>query len=52
MKLGRQRFAELFALGLTYDQMSLILGVTKRALYKWRVELKKPRRKTGPRRLE
>jgi hypothetical protein len=45
----KQRYAELYALGWTYDQMAEALGVTARCLYKWRWVLKLPRRPRGPR---
>jgi len=49
VNLAKQKYAELYALGWTYDQMAGALKVTARCLYKWRRALKLPRRPRGPR---
>jgi len=44
---ARQEFAELYALGWTYESISKALEVTKRALFYWRREMHLPRRPRG-----
>lgn len=43
----KEKFGKLHALGWTYTEIAEALGVTKRALYNWRRELKLPNRKRG-----
>jgi transposase-like protein len=45
----KEKFAKLHALGWSYKEIAAALGVTDRALYKWRKELKLPRRARGRR---
>jgi transposase-like protein len=49
MNLAKRKFAELHGLGWTYAEIAKVLGVTTRALFKWRKELGLPKRKRGRR---
>jgi hypothetical protein len=49
MNLAKRKFAELHGLGWTFSEISKALGMTTRALFKWRKELGLPERKRGRR---
>ncbi len=46
-KLHLQKFAEAYAMGLTYDQIAQSMGVNRTTLVRWRQELGLPQRKPG-----
>jgi len=48
----KEKFAKLHALGWSYKEIAAALDVTERALYKWRIELKVPRRQRGRPRIQ
>ena len=43
----REKFAELWAAGFTYTEISRALNIYRRTLFKWRIELGLPRRRPG-----
>jgi transposase-like protein len=47
----RSEFKRMWRRGLTYAEIARALGVTTRALYKWRVELRLANRIRGRRRM-
>lgn len=47
----RQKFAALWQTEMPYVDMAKALGVTKRCLFRWRVELKLPGRTRGRKRM-
>lgn len=47
----RSEFKRMWRGGLTYAEMARALGVTVRALYKWRVELRLANRARGRRKM-
>lgn len=49
MSSVRSEFKKMWRQGLTYAEMAMALGVTTRALYKWRVELRLANRIRGRR---
>jgi transposase-like protein len=49
MNPSKRKFAELHGLGWTYAEIAKALGVTTRALFKWRKELGLPKRIRGRR---
>jgi hypothetical protein len=49
MTLRKQLFAEAYATGATYKQISKSLGLSMTTLFNYRTELNLPSRKRGPR---